>query len=127
MLVLLANIATYCSFCVPELNLSQNRLSALPSELGELTQLESVDLSHNSFVALPECLLTAPKLTSLDAKHNFIAEVDAAAVSEAPRLQDLDLTSNPVTRDCEERLRAVPGVRVALSQRETEDWEDLEI
>ena len=56
-----------------ELNLSQNRMSALPEELSELSQLESVDISHNSFVSLPECLFSLPKVTEIKANNNFVA------------------------------------------------------
>ena len=56
-----------------ELDVSHNRMSALPAEVSSLTQLESVDISHNSFVALPDCLFQAPRVTHIDARKNFIA------------------------------------------------------
>ena len=37
-----------------ELNLSHNRLSTLPDEISECTQLEKVDISHNSFISIPQ-------------------------------------------------------------------------
>ena len=56
-----------------ELDVSHNRMSALPAEVSSLTQLESVDIGHNSFVVLPDCLFQAPRVTHIDARKNFIA------------------------------------------------------
>merc|ERR1719367_1167558 len=45
---------------ITELNLSHNRISNLPEEISECTQLESVDISHNSFLSVPSALLNLP-------------------------------------------------------------------
>merc|ERR1712008_505737 len=42
---------------ITDLNLSFNKLSALPEELSKCSQLETVDISNNLFVSLPTCLL----------------------------------------------------------------------
>lgn len=60
-------------YIFPELNLSNNRMSTLPEEISECTQLERVDISQNSFIALPNCLFALPSLVTLDARKNFIA------------------------------------------------------
>ena len=43
-----------CLIHFSELNLSHNRLSTLPDEISECTQLEKVDISHNSFISIPQ-------------------------------------------------------------------------
>ena len=55
------------------LNLSANRMSSLPDELSEMTQLESVDISNNSFISLPDCLFKAPKMVRVMVNKNFVA------------------------------------------------------
>ena len=46
-----------CFSHITTLNLSTNRLSSLPNEIVNCTQLESVDISVNSFVVFPTILL----------------------------------------------------------------------
>ena len=56
-----------------DLNLSYNKMSALPDEVSKCSLLETVDISHNSFISLPSCLLNLPKILKINAKKNFIA------------------------------------------------------
>merc|ERR1712020_334279 len=46
---------------ITDLNLSQNKLSALPEEVSKCSQLETVDISQNLFVSLPNCLFNLPE------------------------------------------------------------------
>ena len=59
-------------FC-SELNLARNRISALPNELSNCSQLDTIDISANSFVALPPVLQDIPSLRKVNASKNFIA------------------------------------------------------
>jgi len=58
---------------VTELNLSSNRISALPSEMSSCSQLETIDISANSFVQLPPVLIEISSLNKVNASKNFIA------------------------------------------------------
>ena len=122
---LLAQAETYLSFFA-ELNLSNNRISALPSEITNCSQLEKLDISSNSFVQLPSCLTELPQLKSLNASKNFVAEVEIEAVL-ASSLEILNLEENPLSKSCYEEMCRLSKVRVVLSPREQEDWEDLSI
>ena len=53
------------------LNLSHNRLTALPASIDALTHLASLDVSDNQLAALPACLWTLP-LTTLNASVNAL-------------------------------------------------------
>ena len=53
-LYILTYIYIYILIYFSELNLSRNRLSTLPDEISECTQLEKVDISHNSFISIPQ-------------------------------------------------------------------------
>jgi len=111
---------------ITELNLSNNRISALPTEMTNCSQLEKIDLSSNSFVQLPSCLNDMAQLKSLNASKNFLAEVEVEAVSNSG-LEILNLEENPLSKSCYEELSRVRRVRVLLSARQEEDWEDLSI
>jgi len=115
--------------CITELNVSHNRMSILPEEISKCTQLQTVDISHNSFIALPNCLLNLPKIIKINARKNFIADVDVELISTCDTLENLNLEENPLARDCQERLLAsvVTSLRILVTARDMEEWEDLSI
>jgi len=112
---------------ITELNLSNNRMSSLPEEIAECTQLERVDISQNSFISLPNCLLTLPALVSLDARKNFIADVDVEAMTSCSSLENVNLEENPLSRETSQALSNIETIRVTITPREVEEWEDLSI
>ncbi|MDH0892985.1 MULTISPECIES: leucine-rich repeat-containing protein kinase family protein [unclassified Pseudomonas] len=113
------------------LNLSGNRLTALPHDLARLHRLKVLFCSDNPFETLPEALGDCPQLEMVGFKANRIRQVPAAALparlrwliltdnrvealpaelGERPRLQKLMLAGN--------RLRALPQSMAALHQLE---------
>jgi len=112
---------------ITELDLSNNRISALPNEMTACTQLEVVNISQNSFVSLPRILLDIPSIVHISAKNNFIAEVDVEAVETNRSLQQLNLEENPIDTSIHDRLQNITSIRITLSVRERAEWEDLSI
>merc|ERR1712072_1260734 len=114
---------------ITELNLSHNRLSTLPDEISECNQLEKVDISHNSFISIPQAVFSLPALTTLNARKNFIADIDVEVLLNASSstLETLNLEDNPLNRDCQENLANVDSIRITMTPRELEEWEDLSI
>lgn len=113
---------------ITELNLSHNRLSTLPAEISEFSQLEKVDISHNSFISIPQGLISLPALINLNARKNFIADIDVEVLlSSTSTLESLNLEENPLNRDCQEVLTNVDSIRIIMTPREIEEWEDLSI
>merc|ERR1712218_313383 len=112
---------------ITELNLSHNRMSTLPEEISKCTELETVDISHNSFISLPNCLFNLPKIINITAKKNFIAELDFELVTSCETLETLNLEENPLSRECQDNLSKVTSVRISMTPREMEEWEDLSI
>jgi len=110
-----------------ELNLSNNRISLLPAEMVGCTQLETIDISANSFVQLPPVLAEITSLRKVVARKNFVADVDVSAVVACPSLEHLNLEENPLKKDVYDQLASVTTLRIILSPREMEDWEDLSI
>ncbi|WP_043307763.1 leucine-rich repeat-containing protein kinase family protein [Pseudomonas sp. ML96] len=113
------------------LNLSGNRLRALPHDLSRLHRLKVLFCSDNPFETLPEVLGDCPQLEMVGFKSNQLREVPAAALpaqlrwliltdnridnlpaalGERPRLQKLMLAGN--------RLSELPQSMAGLHQLE---------
>ncbi|XP_076233503.1 leucine rich repeat containing protein 20 sclp isoform X2 [Calliopsis andreniformis] len=112
---------------ITELNLSHNQMSKLPEELSELQALERLDISHNTFIALPPVTCRIPQLKQLLANNNSIIDVDVERLRHAPVLEFIDLQQNPLTGRMHELLGTLTRIRIELSPRQVEDWEDLTI
>ena len=62
-------------------------------------------------------------------------ELDLELITSSPKLEHLDLEENPLSRDCEEEITKVrekldsttSKLKITMSKRELEDWEDLNI
>jgi Leucine-rich repeat (LRR) protein len=112
---------------ITDLNLSHNKLSALPEEVSKLLQLETVDISHNLFISLPNCLFNVPKIIQINAAKNSITDVDIEMISTCESLENLNLEDNPLTRDCQEKMSSISKKQIKTTPREMEEWEDLSI
>jgi len=112
---------------ITDLNLSYNKLSALPEEVSQCSELETVDISHNSFISLPNCLLNLPKILKINAMKNFIADIEFELISTCETLENLILEDNPLSRDCQEKLSTIANVTILVTSKEKEEWEDLSI
>lgn len=112
---------------ITELNLSHNQMSKLPEECGDLANLERLDISHNTFMSLPVCIFKMPRLHTLKANDNHIVDVEVDYLLEAPSLENVDLERNPIAPRIHDQLSRITKIRVSISPRQTEDWEDLTI
>merc|ERR1711970_506498 len=125
---LITKIPPKFGFCFQQLttlNLSANRISSLPSELIHCSQLQSVDISINSFVVFPPILLEIESITDINAKNNFMADVDEDAIEEHPNLELVNLEENPLDQNTHARLSRMEGIRIVLTERMMQEWEDL--
>jgi len=116
-----------CFTNLSSLNVSSNRLSNLPRELVHCKQLTSVDISSNNFVEIPSVLLEIETITDINAKSNFIAEVNDDEIENHETLEMVNLENNPLTTSCHERLRRISNIRIIVSEKKLEEWEDLSI
>jgi len=116
---------------IKELKLSNNRVSSLPTEMTNCTQLEHVDISSNSFVTLPPVLGQIPSLKTILARKNYLADVDVEIILGASNLETIDIEENPLSKKTYDEMSELSGsesrVRILLSPRTQEDWEDLSI
>ena len=110
---------------ITDLNLSHNQMAKLPDEIADLKSLERLDISHNTFTALPNSIFRIPKLRQLYATNNQIVDVDVDCLENAPSLEIVDLSTNPLTRRSHELLSSIKKIEITISPRETEEWDDL--
>merc|ERR1739843_48670 len=85
------------SDCSLALDVSTNRLSSLPRELSQCSQLSSVDISSNNFVEIPSVLMEIETVTDINAKNNFIAEVNDNELETCDSLEVVNLEGNPLS------------------------------
>ena len=116
-----------CFLQLTSLDVSTNRLSTLPRELAACTRLASVDISTNNFVEIPSVLLEMQSITHINAKSNFIAEVNDEDLENSGSLEEVNLEDNPLTNACHDSLQRVVKIRILMSDKKMEDWEDLSI
>jgi internalin A len=76
-----------------ELNLSSRGLSDLPPEIGQLTNLTSLDLGNNQLNALPDSISQLTNLTSLDLGDNQLNALPDS-IGQLTNLTTLDLRNN---------------------------------
>ena len=100
-----------------ELDLSNNRISMLPGEMTNCTQLESIDISSNSFVTLPPVLAEMPSITKIIARKNYVAELDVEVVASLGNLATLNLEENPLNKTTYEDLERLTSLQILLSPR----------
>ncbi|XP_063974210.1 leucine-rich repeat-containing protein 40 isoform X1 [Diachasmimorpha longicaudata] len=113
---------------ITELNLSHNQMSKLPEELAELQELERLDISHNTFIALPPVTCRIPQLKRLLANNNSIIDVDVERLKRAPALEYVDLRENTIPPKIHDLLVVNLGkLKIELTPRQVEDWEDLNV
>ncbi len=78
------------------LNLSYNKLTALPTAIKNLTNLVTVDLSGNSFKTFSNYAKYWTKVTSLDLSYNSLTAVPKS-VAYMKKMVTLDLSNNQIT------------------------------
>jgi len=84
------------------LNLSRNAIrGALPNNVGNFARLQALDVSHNAFTgSLPQALGSIASLQVLNASHNqFQGQVPSAVVFGCGNLVAMDLSGNALDGD----------------------------
>jgi len=86
-----------------------------------------VDISTNSFVVFPPILLEIESITEIKAKNNFIADVDEQSLKDHENLELVNLEQNPLDSATHERLSRIESIRIILTDKRVQEWEDLSI
>lgn len=90
------------------LNLNNNLLPSLPAALGNLTNLQSLSINNNALTALPAALAGLPNLSAFDVTGN---QLTGAAISTFAQL----IAANPAWNNCTTFLHSNPGDNDALA------------
>ncbi|XP_078115703.1 leucine-rich repeat-containing protein 40 isoform X2 [Sander vitreus] len=84
-----------CKFLqLVHIDLRNNQLSDLPSDMKNLTKLSSVILSYNRFKSFPEVLYHVVSLETVLLGNNQVDKVDPQRLMKLVRLSTLDLSNN---------------------------------
>lgn len=57
----------------------------------------------------------------------YISDVDVERIKHAPALEYIDLQANPLTPRMYDLLSTLTRIRVELTPRQVEEWEDLTV
>jgi Leucine-rich repeat (LRR) protein len=78
------------------LNISNNRITNIPAEIGNLRQLDTLDLSYNQITELPVEMINLSLLSELWIECNELSEVPEVIVL-LPSLNKLCVVNNPLS------------------------------
>jgi internalin A len=81
----------------PQLDLSSQQITELPEEIGQLTNLTSLNLNFNQLTALPESIGQLTSLTSLTISDNYLTE-SPESIGQLTKLTSLVLSGNQLTK-----------------------------
>lgn len=81
---------------VVHLYLSGDSITGLPAEIGNLTELKSLELSRNNLRNIPPEIGNLKKLTSLDLSHNSLGSLPVE-IGNLAQLEDLNVNFNLLT------------------------------
>lgn len=87
---------TTLSDAISNLNVSDNQLTALPPQIGQLTALQELDVSCNQLTVLPPQIGQLTALQELDVTDNRLTALPPE-IGQLTALQMLDVTENQLT------------------------------
>jgi len=58
---------------------------------------------------------------------SLLSDVEVERILDSPSLEEMDLQDNPLTPRCHDNLSGLTMLKIKLTPREKEDWEDLTI
>lgn len=121
------------------LDLSNQNLTDVPTEIARLTKLNELRMKNNRLTKFPAVLLQIPTLISLDFSQNQIRQIPQDLLVKLPNLQSVDfsqnqistfsgllqsgtafqlriikLTDNPLPQEEKLRIKQLPGIEASL-------------
>lgn len=81
--------------CITTLDVSSNKLTNIPENLRKLSKLKTLNVSSNKLTSLPDIFRTSYDLDSLDISNNSIVELPTS-IYNANFLRILNISHNPI-------------------------------
>lgn len=116
-----------CFSNITTLNLSMNQISTLPKEIALCKKLEKISISANCLVVFPYILLEIEELRKVDVSKNFIADIDEEAIKGHINLEEINIEENPLSDASYRKMNNIVRIKILLSEKIYEEWEDLTI
>lgn len=113
---------------IKELNLANNRLSSLPEELRDLSDLKRLDISQNDYMLFPKVVFKLPNLIFLNAQKNHLTNIDVEKLKSVRSLREVNFEDNPLTNTSREQLKSMESVVVTVhlnSAMDTDSDDDI--
>ena len=118
-------------------DISNNSFVNLPNCLFNLPKIIKI-IARKNFIAGVYTLYWKKNLVTFEKKNIFlyififlqISEVDIDLLTTcdgSSTLETLNLEENPLSRDCQDNLGTINSIRISITPREMEEWEDLSI
>jgi len=79
-----------------DLDLSNNKIQSLPSEVSRLVNLSNVNLSFNQIATLPDSMAALVSVQNLDISNNQLACELPMWIEDCDHLTHLDVSENPL-------------------------------
>merc|ERR1711913_105333 len=120
-------ILTERAYDIIKVNLAHNKISKITPQFGGacFLNLTELNVSTNRLSTLPAELSQC--VTDINAKTNYIAEVDDEEIENSESLEFLNIEENPLSPSCRDKLQRIDRVRIIMTERKLEEWEDLSI
>lgn len=99
------------------LNLSGNRITQLPPQIGQLTKLETLILNGNLILDLPDTIANLKNLKELNLSGNRIQRFPLA-LTKLRKLDVVDLSSNNLTNIPDEEIHELQVTELNLNQNQ---------
>ncbi|WP_028978978.1 leucine-rich repeat domain-containing protein [Sporocytophaga myxococcoides] len=102
---------------VVKLDISMLKLTAIPPEIGKLTNLECLDVSFNRITTLPAEMANLKKLRYIDLTGtNYMAKLPPV-LAQLPNLQAVNISDHAYWKPAqfEEAKKFLPNVKMILS------------
>lgn len=106
-----------------ELNLSSNQLSNLPIEIGNLNKLYSLDINFNQFTQLPTAIFNLRELESLQACGNRLTQLPRD-IRNLTHLRYLHICSNKLTTVAAQLQNLSKLIRINLNDNPLQAGEE---
>ena len=94
-------------------DVANNYLTMVPTQIGNMSNLKSINLSGNKIQSIPSTISKLTKLELLDLRNNRITDVPVE-IYNMSSIKTINLSGNPINDLTKQKLRTVFGSKIQL-------------